>query len=83
MNDNNDIVYTMVLDEAGLQCRYDNVPIYIPSLRTSITVGHFVVVSSCPGRLFVAQIIGRPSSSCDAVVVLLFLPYFHQKDMIT
>jgi len=76
MNDNDDIVYTMVLDEAGLQCRYDNVPIYIPSLRTSITVGHFVVVSSCPGRSLVSQIIGTPSSSCDAVVVLLFLPLF-------
>jgi hypothetical protein len=76
MNGNDDIVYTMVLDEAGLQCRYDNVPIYIPLLRTSITVGHFVVVCSGPGRSFIAQIIGRPSSSYDVVVVLLFLPLF-------
>ncbi len=50
MNENNDIIFTLVLDEGCLQCRHDNIPIYIPPSRTTITFGHFVVVSSSHGR---------------------------------
>jgi hypothetical protein len=74
-NDDDDIVFTPVLDEGILQCRHDIIPIYIPSLRTTLTIGHFVAVSPPHGRSFVGQIIGRPSS-LDSVIILPFLPLF-------
>ncbi len=50
MNDNDDLIFTLVLDEGSLQCRHDNIPIYVSSLRTIITIGHFVVLSYSHGR---------------------------------
>jgi hypothetical protein len=75
-NNNKNNTFTEVLDERCLQCRHDNVHIYISALRNTITIGHFVIVSPPQGgRSFIGQIIGR-STSTDSVELLPFLPLF-------
>ena len=72
---NDDIIFTPVLDEASLQCQHNNTPIYIPILKISLTVGHYVTVCSPQGRCFVGQIIGRHIGG-DTVDILPYLPLY-------
>jgi hypothetical protein len=70
-----DIIFNEVQDEALLQYNHTDAPVYIPSLKTAISVGHYVSVRSDSGNNFIAQII---RSNATHVTVCPFLPLYSE-----
>lgn len=54
-------------DEALLGCNYDGVPVYVPPLKATVTIGHFVVVSTISEISFVAHIIRNHQNHLTSV----------------
>jgi hypothetical protein len=54
---NGDDLFTVVDNDALLQCNHDDMPVYIAPLKAVLTVGHYVFCSTISGKSFVAEII--------------------------
>jgi hypothetical protein len=74
------LLITSINDEADLVPHREDIPIYIPSLKASVTMGHFIIISHenvarIKERL-VGQIIRRSRGSANNVTICLYLPLF-------
>jgi len=62
-----------------LNPEHAEMPIYVPSLRSTLSIGHFVVVSNDNGKSIVGKIIGRskdPDYQQHSINVCCYLPLF-------
>ncbi len=78
-NEQQDIRFINVDDESALNPKYDEMPIYVPCLKSAINVGHFVIISILGGNSLVGQIIGRandPIYPQHFINICCFLPLF-------
>jgi hypothetical protein len=55
-------------NEIDLLPQHDNDPIYIPALKSALTMGHFIVFNSMKGWTIVATIL-QQSESCDNLLI--------------
>jgi hypothetical protein len=57
MNDDEDPIFETIADDNLLTVNHNDMPIYIQFLKYTLTMGHFVIVSSPRRNSFVGQII--------------------------
>jgi hypothetical protein len=64
-----------VADEGLLTPNYSEMPIYVPLLKTTLTFGHFILISNGCRDPIVGHLLSR-SNNPDSVKVCCFLPLF-------
>lgn len=78
MDDNDNIFFIPVSDNVRLQCRQNEMPVYISMLKTTISIGHNVIVSSSQERSFIGQIIDdHVALIIHVILILSSCPNYH------
>jgi len=76
------ILFVDLYNENLLNPNHNKMPIYIPTLKNSLSIGHFITVSTANGQTFVWQLIGRSNNVSNPehlnhfVNIRCFLPLF-------
>ena len=71
--------FVAALDEESLSVCHGDMPIYIPFLRSTLSMGHFVIISSGGGNSYVGQIAKRhndPAHPQHFITVIPHLPLY-------
>jgi hypothetical protein len=70
--------------ETLLNPEHAEMPIYVPSLKSTLGIGHYVIVSNHNGKSIVGQIIGRskdPDYQHHCTNICCYLPLFSKETM--
>jgi hypothetical protein len=72
-------------NEIDLLPQHDNDPIYIPALKSALTMGHFIVFNSMSSlgitERKVGQLLRQSCSNQNHVTICLYLPLYHEETL--
>jgi hypothetical protein len=84
-DDHDDIIQFMdVDDEALLTPNHDEMPIYIPTMKCTLSIGHFIILSTSTAPTVIGQIVGRSNDQTHPqqfINICCYLPLYDIETM--